>query len=303
MFTPHPPTRQEDAPPASRMPSGSSILFPSANLGKSPLVSASPAHVPFTLPPTPAGLDPLLAAPGSQPPRAGAAQHPFAAFTPGATLPAAASSAKQPPPSRPAAGMGAADDRPPLLSLMDVGFATSSLPASAPFTPAPAPQTGAAPATGGAPLGRTPGLVGGVPPVVAASGEQWVTAFGFPSAAMLPAVLEELRPSSGEIRQHRIGSSGLWVHVRYADAWQLQQALAKNGKLVGGFLLGVIDGIQPSSDASHSRAHDALPGSGLPLKLQQHRHVGPALRAPPIAAADLGKAGWWTKLCEYVFGW
>ena len=25
--------------------------------------------------------------------------------------------------------------------------------------------------------------------------------------------------------------------------------------------------------------------------------------APPLARAEHGKAGWWTRICEYVFGW
>lgn len=63
-----------------------------------------------------------------------------------------------------------------------------------------------------------------------AADELWVTAFGFHGTAMLPAILEEMRPSGGEIRQHRLGS-GPWVHLRYADWRQQQQALAKNGKV------------------------------------------------------------------------
>ena len=57
-----------------------------------------------------------------------------------------------------------------------------------------------------------------------------VTAFGFGGAAMLPIVLDELRPAGGEVRQHRLGA-GPWVHIRYADTRQQQQALAKNGKV------------------------------------------------------------------------
>ena len=25
--------------------------------------------------------------------------------------------------------------------------------------------------------------------------------------------------------------------------------------------------------------------------------------APPVVIADLSKASWWVRLCEYVFGW
>ena len=97
------------------------------------------------------------------------------------------------------------------------------------------------------------------------------------------------------------------MHVRYADWRQQQQALAKNGKVVHGMMLGVVEGLHPSADgldaASASTAGGGVPGGAIPLRVQQPRHVGPALRPPPIAIADLGKASWWTRLCEYVFGW
>ena len=126
-----------------------------------------------------------------------------------------------------------------------------------------------------------------------------------------PELLEELRPTGGEIRQHRLGS-GPWVHVRFTDHWQQQQALAKNGKVVHGMMIGVLAGIHPTSDsldASGSNLSSVAAGGGglavssIPLRLQQHRHLGPSLKAPPVSAFELGKAGWWTRLCEHVFGW
>lgn len=131
-----------------------------------------------------------------------------------------------------------------------------------------------------------------------------MTVFGFGTTGNLPAVLEELRPSGGDILQHRLGS-GAWAHVRYADWRQQQQALAKNGKVVHGLMLGVLEGIHPTSDcldatASRQAQH---PNVAIPLRVQQ-RHPGPSLRASAaIGTGELGKADWWTRLCEYVFGW
>lgn len=58
----------------------------------------------------------------------------------------------------------------------------------------------------------------------------WVTAFGFHNVAMVPAVLQELRPSGGDFMQHRLGT-GTWLHVQMCDRTDQMEALAKNGRV------------------------------------------------------------------------
>jgi len=130
----------------------------------------------------------------------------------------------------------------------------------------------------------------------------WVTVFGYSSNAMLSAVLDEVRPSGSEIIQHRLGV-GPWVHVQFREWREQQQALAKNGKVLGGVMLGVIEGIVPSDDVLRLPA--GVGGGGVSLKLQLPRTTAPTttLRAPTAPVRDHGRAGWWTRLCEYVFGW
>jgi hypothetical protein len=128
----------------------------------------------------------------------------------------------------------------------------------------------------------------------------WVTAFGYQNSAMLASVLEELRPSGGEFMQHRLGV-GPWVHVQYRNRRQQQQALARNGKVLHGVMLGVIEGVVPSTEVLHLPA--AAASSSLPLKLQHQRPLGTSVRGPAIAQRDLFRATWWTRACEYLFGW
>lgn len=277
-------------PTANRVPSGS-ILFPATHLppGRSPMLpSASPAHVPFTLQ-TPGLADPLASV---RPTPVADKSAPFtgSALFPSGLPAATPASAAAPPPM---------DERPPLQSLLDV----------APAAPAAASTS--------APAAPTPSLSGaatvGAAALPAALGGHWVTAFGYHSTAMLGALLDELRPSGGEVVQHRLGS-GPWVHVRFADARSQQQALAKNGLILHGSMIGVVEGIHPAASAA-AMADGAAAGrsslepsssaaaTGIPLRIQQTRTVGPILRAPPVARRELGKAGWWTRLCEYVFGW
>ena len=95
------------------------------------------------------------------------------------------------------------DERPPLESILD-GAVGDGAAATASARPA-------------------------APPVESADGF-WVTVFGYHTPAMVPQVLQELRPSSGTIAQHRAGV-GAWLHVRYTEWHQQQEALAKNGRV------------------------------------------------------------------------
>ena len=322
MFTPNPNPRGDKD--AQRLPSGSSLLFPGSVSGRSPmLATASPCtSVPFTLPTPGGGLGESYMGTSAA---ASAASRP--AKTPGNPLSAFASpgllhpaSQSHPRPFGGAAAVttsaslaGAASDMPPLHSLLDAGgpAAAKAPSAAAPASAASAPRDTAA--------GTLPPAAVPFPSAAASGSGYWVTAFGYTSNAMLGAVLEELRPSGGEIVQH-VQGSGPWLHVRYAEWRQLQQAVSKNGKVVQGAMLGVLEGIHPKDSGFEERqgcmggvssagaaaiGATWLPGAGIPLRLQQgHSHsVGPSLRAPPLARGAARPAGWWTRLCEFVFGW
>ena len=62
-----------------------------------------------------------------------------------------------------------------------------------------------------------------------------MTAFGYHTAAMVPQVLLELKPSNGEIAQHQPGV-GAWVHVRFGEWRQMQEALVRVRVRVGPWL-------------------------------------------------------------------
>ena len=198
-------------------------------------------------------------------------------FGAGPSLPAATLSAARP------AATASAFERPPLQSLLDVGLprepaaaaADAPLPAKTPATShraAPAPHSQAPPpSVAAARVGPDTGTAG-------ADSGLWVTAFGYHSTAMLASVLEELRPSGGELLAHRTGA-GPWVHVRYADWRQQQQALAKNGKVLHGSMLGVIAGIHPPADTAAGMAAPPSLAHAIPLRLQQQRPVG-CVRCP-----------------------
>jgi hypothetical protein len=234
------------------------------------IASASPGHVPFTRP-TPA---PKTGGASTQRPSAGGVGSSVHAFSPPPPLRLGAVGARS------ASGVA---DAVPTKSLLDVsstaGASDLTATAAAAAKPAAAPAAAAAAPVGG----------------------YWVTAFGYQSVGVLGAVLDELRPSSGDILQHRLGA-GPWVHVRFADSYQQQQALAKNGKVLHGAMIGVLEGIHPAS--ADLLPATSIPGAGMPLRLQQSRPGGPGLRAPATTGrTELAKAGWWTRLCEFIFGW
>ena len=131
----------------------------------------------------------------------------------------------------------------------------------------------------------------------------WITVFGYHTNTMLPAVLDEMRPSGGEIVQHLLGA-GPWMHVQFRERWQQQRAIAKNGTVLRGVMLGVIEGVVPSDDGIRvlNLPSSVVPGTGMPLKVQLPRAV-PGAKAPGAPMRDHGRAGWWTRTCEVLFGW
>ena len=219
------------------MPSGS-LLFPAtAPAGRSPMLASSPArHMPFAMGPsaTP-GYDSLA-------PAQKQSQNDFSAFSPSALrpnmTPLGRSAMPAPLSTSRAANTAAATDMPPLQSLLDAGGASSCVgtPArarnAAPEAAAPAEPTTPAVGAGASTPAPPTGLMSGraTDSVRDRSGGLWVTVFGYQSNAMLGAVLDELRPSGGELVQHRMGV-GMWVHLQFRDWRQQQQALAKNGKV------------------------------------------------------------------------
>ena len=151
------------------------------------------ASVPFSL--APSGMEsirPSERAPPTQGSRLSPVpQQPF--FSP--------LSAKPPREERlPPASTAQMDDLPPLQSMLDLNAGAEGAGAAA----ADAQQAAAA-ATAAAAAARPP--VGLVPAErISADGPCWVTVFGYHNAAMIPQVLQELRPSNGEIAQHRPGA-------------------------------------------------------------------------------------------------
>jgi len=145
----------------------------------------------------------------------------------------------------------------------------------------------------------------------------WATVFGF-SPENLSAVLHELQPSASAVLAHRQGG-GNWMHVRYASALDLDEALAKNGRVVHGSMVGVLAGVQPregrTGDAAATRragkptnqtvwfvppapAMDPSRDAVRPLAKQP----GPGVRADEVASAT-GIRGVVMRATEYLFGW
>lgn len=180
-------------------------------------------------------------------------------------------------------------DAPPLDSILDL---------AATPRPAVAPPHSVASAPFGVHMDETaPGGTGG---------SYWVTAFGYAKLDALPAVLDELRPPGGDFQRRALGV-GQWVHVCFGAKHEQQQALAKNGRIVHGMMLGVIEGVVPAGSESVVGKHNGAKPRA-PLRLQQPRgaaHKENLLRQKlhPPAASETGLLASFNGLCEYAFGW
>ena len=202
---------------------GSSLLFPGAQpAGLSPMLAASPGGpMPFSTTMTP-GLTQAQRS-DAQAATTTTPGNPLTAFkSPSVRF---AGNTPAPPKTAPARQMpqsALSAELPPLHSLLDaIGPSSVAPPRAADPCAAPAPATEAASATGAQPVpaavtasraegsaamgaATAAGAMGGRD-VGGSGGELWVTVFGYPSSAMLPMVLDEMRPSGGELVRHRAG--------------------------------------------------------------------------------------------------
>lgn len=66
----------------------------------------------------------------------------------------------------------------------------------------------------------------------------WITVFGF-SLEHIPKIIEVFS-KHGNIVSHQAPKSGNWVNIRYSSTIHSNQALARNGQLINGMMIGVI---------------------------------------------------------------
>ncbi|KAJ4459907.1 putative nuclear pore complex protein Nup53 [Paratrimastix pyriformis] len=133
----------------------------------------------------------------------------------------------------------------------------------------------------------------------------WVTVFGFPRSEASTVV--GLFHQFGEITAMRQHPETNWLSIRFQSPLQAQQALAKNGRFLGQFLLGVTAGVPPGlslSTPSGPYQRQATPGptvSGPARSLgSESFDVEPktCLRKRPRAHTSC-----WHKALEYLCGW
>jgi len=85
------------------------------------------------------------------------------------------------------------------------------------------------------------------------SSGHWVTVFGF-APESFPQLLRALQPSSSAALAHAQGG-GNWAHLRLGSELEVEEALAKNGRLVCGNMIGILRGILPTpADADAAAA-------------------------------------------------
>mmetsp|Transcript_814 Transcript_814/g.2222 ORF Transcript_814/g.2222 Transcript_814/m.2222 type:complete len:380 (-) Transcript_814:331-1470(-) len=146
------------------------------------------------------------------------------------------------------------------------------------------------------------------------SSGHWVTVFGF-APESFPQLLRALQPSSSAALAHAQGG-GNWAHLRLGSELEVEEALAKNGRLVCGNMIGILRGILPTpadADAAaalHQSAKQtvwlAAAAPAIDARAQVRQPLGGsgvvgggALQ--PIAQPGLGAL--LLRLTEYILGW
>lgn len=291
----HPPTRQ---PSAGGRSSSASFLFPSSTLQTSPKCGPSPFGPTSSL-----GIDGMASSRSSfgglsHPSGAGlgtpfSAQLPPSLFTPHSSMRPASRAAQTP-----------HDDQPPLHSMLDLNEPEGAGAAVAPPGATPYHPRGGR-------FGSTPSVTAEIASAYSEStaevgegGGYWVTVFGFSggSAGMLTTVLAWLRPSSRGAPLHHSPGVGPWIHVRF-ESWQDQrEALARNGSVLHGCMLGVVEGVVPrGSMPKHTPTTQFVPIGLTSSRAASYTPRG-ALGRTSASGAGVPRGGMLWTLSEYLFG-
>lgn len=162
----------------------------------------------------------------------------------------------------------------------------------------------------------------------------WITVLGFHAEA-LAAVLSEMQPSTGAMLEH-IQAGPNWAHVRcvalharrlwppspgtshrarhtsapasFATRFDKEEALTKNGRIVGGLMIGMLTGRHPSPTVGADLGQKGSTSWVLPAKpampeaFSQARNAGRTIpQAPNQRPGRI--ASLWTRISEYILGW
>jgi len=128
-----------------------------------------------------------------------------------------------------------------------------------------------------------------------------VTIFGFPTrdASIILRHFQEY----GEIVQHSVPSGQAnWIHLQYQTPVQALRAIDRNGKVVSGYMIGVIFAsehdleITSKLNSDNKQQEDYNPfkrATNLPSDINLQSNI----QTPKTSTSN------WYKFLEYVLGW
>lgn len=147
--------------------------------------------------------------------------------------------------------------------------------------------------------------------------EQWITIFGFPSAAT-SFILQQFS-QYGNILKHVVSPEGNWLHIKYQSRLQAKKALSKNGKVFGSsIMVGVNPCIDKSvmdsdADSGHTSLLSTPTQPVVNCGSTQHTPIRPLTAAYKAATTEHDvvhksntpqkNANIISKAVEYMFGW
>ena len=140
-------------------------------------------------------------------------------------------------------------------------------------------------------------------PSSSASSSRWVTVFGY-APDRLADVLRELQ-RDGDILRHEGDGDANWRHVQFSDVEGARRALRRDGRRVGGAMVGV----KPATAEDVSRLDDRRDETDAPARVVRPAAgmTAPSARAHRVRPTREGVAlqprrSAWGKIVEFVFG-
>lgn len=147
--------------------------------------------------------------------------------------------------------------------------------------------------------------------------ETWVTVFGFPPAAA-SYILQQFS-QYGTVLEHRIATSGNWMHIHYETKLQAKKAIGKNGKVFGkAMMIGVTQCIEKEIMDESSKENSLCSSAISPFLSSENNGVSQGTIRPltqayktavsshkvtPQTRTPQKNNNMISKAMEYIFSW
>jgi len=129
--------------------------------------------------------------------------------------------------------------------------------------------------------------------------DRWVIVFGFPPQAVRD-VLKQFE-KYGVITRYRLGE-GNWMNIQFQTKLEAQKALGKNGKILDGFMVGVVPGSGKLSHGTALATRSQFPSTTTQIQYSARNTSDYSVESIMPKTAPIQQDSWYSKVMQYLLG-